>query len=282
MITAVRVPAYRLEEDGKYRILSEHGLASRTLLVDLDAALRPTRVRELETEALRQKHDEARDGLEDPRLFISGGKLMCLWNGLNTGRDNHHQLRRDELWAPDWTSARNTMIVAEIRDDAVRESAVIASPFGNAREKNWMPESPSDSPTFCYRVADDYTLIYSEGDYLSSARATAHSRLTGWSGSSQMLAWRSGRLCVVHKAIRGNPALKHLAPAVYLHKFVFFSEDGRTYESRTFFFQRRGIEFCAGLAEDGESLVLSYGVDDASAHLSRINSDQVQKLLRRI
>ncbi len=49
--------------------------------------------------------------------------------------------------------------------------------------------------------------------------------------------------------------------------------------SRPFIFQKRGIEFAAGLIRDGDDLVVSYGVDDKTAWLMRTSLNSVMEFL---
>jgi len=50
--------------------------------------------------------------------------------------------------------------------------------------------------------------------------------------------------------------------------------------SDPFYFQKRGIEFCAGLGYDGEKLVASFAVNDFTAHLGVFTLDSVMTKLR--
>jgi hypothetical protein len=67
---------------------------------------------------------------------------------------------------------------------------------------------------------------------------------------------------------------------VYLHRFVRFGADFQvTGVSDPWYFTRIGIEFCAGLARDGDRLVASFGVNDASAHLAFFDPARVDRSL---
>ena len=51
--------------------------------------------------------------------------------------------------------------------------------------------------------------------------------------------------------------------------------------SRPFFFNKKGIEFAAGLAwhPDGTRLLISYGVDEAEAWIATVIADEVRAVL---
>ena len=68
----------------------------------------------------------------------------------------------------------------------------------------------------------------------------------------------------------------------YLHRFVFLDEQLRLVSmSDLFFFERLGIEFCAGLARVDGKLVASYAVNDGSAKLAIFEWEAVRKVLRK-
>jgi hypothetical protein len=69
----------------------------------------------------------------------------------------------------------------------------------------------------------------------------------------------------------------------YGHYFVRFSNEGSIVEiSPPFQFISRGIEFVGGMVEIGENLVISFGKDDVSSHLSVIPKKDVLKALRSV
>ena len=68
-----------------------------------------------------------------------------------------------------------------------------------------------------------------------------------------------------------------------MHRFVAFDAEFRvTGISDPWYFLRVGIEFCAGLARDGQRLVASFGVNDASAHLATFDEGSVERALRQV
>jgi len=49
--------------------------------------------------------------------------------------------------------------------------------------------------------------------------------------------------------------------------------------SPDFFFQHRGVEFCAGIARVERDYVFSYGVNDGAANLMWLSAEQVDTLI---
>lgn len=113
----------------------------------------------------------------------------------------------------------------------------------------------------------------------SDAGATAV--FTGFRGGSQGCETASGRWrFVVHEVFGATDAER-----TYVHRFVDVTggpDEGFALSSVSprFSFTGARIEFCAGLAHDGDDLVLSFGVDDAQALLARVPVDVVDEWMQ--
>lgn len=145
-------------------------------------------------------------------------------------------------------------------------------------QKNWMPVI-GHRGRFLYLCDPTITIDVDPFDGKPTVEVARHqpSRcLTGFRGSSQLIPYEDGWLCVTHE-VTWRPE------RVYLHRFVRFDSSYRITEiSEPFYFQHIGIEFCAGLTLDGDRLVASYGVNDASAHLAFFSPEAVNRALRGI
>jgi hypothetical protein len=81
-------------------------------------------------------------------------------------------------------------------------------------------------------------------------------------------------LCIVHRTIIIRWR------RIYLHRFVLFDENWKiALMSKEFFIERKGSEFCAGLASKGDRYVLSYGVRDVLARAVEMPASLVERLL---
>jgi len=100
-----------------------------------------------------------------------------------------------------------------------------------------------------------------------------HGRLRG---GSQAVRMDDGWLVVVHDvAFPGSNRM-------YLHRFVMFDDKLRLVSmTDPFYFEKLGIEFCAGLARVGDKLVASYAVNDGSARLGVFDPARVRRALRK-
>ncbi len=102
--------------------------------------------------------------------------------------------------------------------------------------------------------------------------------LTMLRGSSQVLPWEGGFLFVTHEAYDYKDSFGRRRR--YLHRFVHLDEDLTVRRvTEPFHFLRPGIEFCAGIAQVGDSLVLSFGVDDERAMLAIVPQSEVAQQL---
>ena len=149
------------------------------------------------------------------------------------------------------------------------EHLVELSPAHDIHEKNWMPRpQPSHELAFirhCYPT----TLMDGDGvgyGFMRDAPYIARHFRGGAAIDYSPGDYRT--LAVVHESIDFPGQTPH---RVYWHRFLEFDVlDMITKISQPFCFQRRGVEFCAGMALKGDDLILSYGVHDQSAWLHRM------------
>lgn len=215
----------------------------------------------LQVEGLRpiaEQKDNDSLVLEDPRLFVEGGQLRAVW------------ATRDYT-APEY---KVEIAVSSIDGDSISDVTVIPSPYGRALEKNWMPYLEGESLGFLYWPESLERYSY-EGGKLRLTGAAVHGvkELHGHSGSSQLVRWRDGWLCVTHKYSLIPIPFKLAAWRFYRHQFVYFSADfGELTVSKSFHFLSRGIEFCSGLALDEGRVLVGFGYRDSAAYVGAIDN----------
>ncbi|MDR3476093.1 MAG: hypothetical protein P4M09_30985 [Devosia sp.] len=96
-------------------------------------------------------------------------------------------------------------------------------------------------------------------------------------GGSQAIPFDDGWLALTHEVSLIEES------RVYLHRFVRY--DGQmqlTQFSEAFMLNGRGVEFAAGLAwhQDGERLIVSYGVKDSEAWLATVSTTDVRRAIQ--
>ena len=140
-------------------------------------------------------------------------------------------------------------------------------------EKNWMPRVAGERLQFIYnptRVVDEngQTII----------ETTPSIAVQRFRGGSQVIEFNSGWLALIHE-VNWRESEKR---RYYWHRFVWFDETNKLRAvSRPFFFQKKGIEFAAGLAwhPDGRRLLISYGIGDQEAWIATVDAGEVRGVL---
>ena len=248
-------------------------IRTRNFLLDLDTDFKTTRVVEIADKTGDERTNYPVHGFEDARLFA--------WNG--------------SWWATatvcDFTEeGRREIALLQLDDDgAVVRAEPLRGPWSVNAQKNWMPIVDGDAAKFIYATSLNgdvgsttiFDLTCAEDPEARprysiqppSGATYDHGRLRG---GSQAVHVEGGWLFVVHDvAFPGSGRL-------YLHRFVFIDEKLQLVSmTDLFYFEKLGIEFCAGLALVDGKLVASYAVNDGSARLGIFDLARVRKALRK-
>jgi len=289
-IVAARRANYSMSSDGVYTVKGGiRKLNSDTYIIICDEDLNFGSVTKLDAVSASYAYHNARNGFEDPRLFEYNGNLTGLWSAMRLGAqdfDAPDQPPEDRTVAfrPTWSGTTNVMTVAEICGDQIYSPLELPSPHNLAREKNWMPLVIDGVLHLVYYLErmEVYRLIDGQLELVHlSPKVSAE--LRGWSGSSQFIKWDGNWLCVAHFAGRRVKQTIKSIGALYLHRFVVISPDWKIVGiSKRFFFEKRGLEFCAGLGVDGDRLILSYGIDDKRGALLEIDRNTVRGMIKAV
>jgi len=141
-------------------------------------------------------------------------------------------------------------------------------------EKNWMPIPYTYDPMkFVYRPNRIVDLNGETVRQWDNMKGIAH-----FSGGTQLVEFNSGYLALVHESWIKPGHTKRF----YQHRFVWFDNAYKlTKWSLPFFFNEKGIEFAAGLTRCPYSgnLLISYGVDDATAWIATVDPMEAGFLL---
>lgn len=131
-------------------------------------------------------------------------------------------------------------------------------------EKNWMPLSVNGELTWIYSL--DPTAIL-PGPLWECPFALEHLR------GGAAIAFDGGYLAVTHEVVETDEG------RIYLHRFVRLdSEFHVTAVSSAWVFAHYGIEFAAGLVQDGDRLIIAYGVEDREAWIMSVSVKEVEKM----
>ena len=267
----VRTVNYKLI-DGSY-ITPDGVIRTRNFLLDLDSAFKTTRSAEMLDKTGDVRTSFSVRGFEDARLFF--------W--------------KDAWWATatvrDFTEdGRCEIALLSLADDgAVVRAQALRGPWSVHTQKNWMPLVDGDAAKFIYATSLNgdvgsttiFDLVEADDPEARPRYAIqppqgaiyGHGRLRG--GSQAVRVDGGWIFCVHDVAFPGSGRL-------YLHRFVLI-DDKLQLVSMTdlFYFEKLGIEFCAGLALVDGKLVASYAVNDGSARLGIFDWERVRKGLRK-
>jgi tetratricopeptide (TPR) repeat protein len=270
--TYVTPPEDMVRDEGRWK--GWQIIRTRNFLLDLDVDLQTTDAVELVDKTGDARTSYSVHGFEDARLFT--------W--------------KDTWWASatvcDFTEdGRREIALLQIADDgSVTRAEALRGPWSANAQKNWMPLVDGDAVKFIYATSLDgdvgSTTIFDlveASDPEARPRYTiqppdgaayGHGRLRG---GSQAVRVEGGWIFIVHDvAFPGGKG------RMYLHRFVFLDDKLRLVSmTDPFYFEKLGIEFCAGLAIVGDKLVASYSINDASARLGIFEWGRVLRALRK-
>ena len=267
----VRTVNYKLT-DGNY-VTPDGIIRTRNFLVELDDNFKTLRTLEMVDRTGEARTSFPVRGFEDARLFPWKNK----WWATATVRDFTDH-------------GRPELALLQLDDDgAVVRAEPLRGPWSVHAQKNWMPLVDGDAAKFIYATSLNgdvgSTIIFDLVEtndvdahpryaILPPAGATyAHGRLRG--GSQAVHVDGGWIFCVHDVAFPGSARL-------YLHRFVLIDEKLQLVSmTDPFYFEKLGIEFCAGLALVDEKLVASYAVNDGSARLGIFDWQRVRKALRK-
>lgn len=136
----------------------------------------------------------------------------------------------------------------------------IRGEWSKLHQKNWMPFINNNSLSWVYATKPLEIIDY--GDTTVNLES---GRLRGGAITRVPQGW----LLLVHEMSYSGNATER----IYLHRFVLVNDDLTKIIGATpqFYFENLGIEFAAGVILDGETIVASYSVKDASAKLGFFN-----------
>lgn len=254
-------PAFPDGDERRY--VAKDGAAphTRNFLLRLDVDLRTLRSAEiLDPVDLPEPVWPKVLGFEDMRLFT--------WRGDLWGVACVRQMSKEG-----WCEQVLARIDEQGDGTRLTDWRVLRPESPQTHEKNWMPRVDGDALEFVYhcdptRVIDDQARIVVS---MTPPILADHFR-----GGSQLIAFDGGWLALVHET-RVRDGQRH-----YRHRFVWFDEGMKLRGvSRPFFFQKRGVEFAAGLAwhPDEKRLMITYGVNDSEAWIATVKAEEVGMLL---
>jgi hypothetical protein len=162
----------------------------------------------------------------------------------------------------------------------------LKGPDPNRNEKNWLPFEDSSKIKFIY--SHDPIIVkgvnLETGECPTLIEKDSGCYLEEFRGSSTPVQYQEGYLTVIHEVIMRNVGSgdKPDWARHYFHRFVRFDKDFQVKElSRPFYYDHKGIEFCAGLcwSLDNKNLLMTVGLEDHDAYIYSISAEDVEDAL---
>jgi hypothetical protein len=275
----LRTVNYQINNDGSYRYSESNGkqmAETKNYLMEIDVGNEENRVtREVELKCPPSVNNSPIIGCEDVRLYWTDGSIV---RGVGTRLDVNPKSKSPSPYHLGWDAKSG---------ECVRQEEMSGT---GLCEKNWMPIAMDDPyGTYCLELVyshdpcvikrfsvNNASLEYLEDDCNPNDRTID---LSGLRGSTCLIPWThngmDGHLGVVHENTHESGRKRH-----YYSRFVFYGHRRPFIISRPWILQHRGIEFVSGLAAFGHDKVLiTYGIEDHSAHMSCVTNRAVSDLL---
>jgi hypothetical protein len=167
------------------------------------------------------------------------------------------------------------VVLLELDGAQITSARVLDGPAPGRHEKNWMPFVSDARLHLVYSCGP--TVVYecdpTTGELREAARHEAPAFADSLRGGSAGVRVEGGWLFVVHEAFDDGRR-------TYLQRLILLDDDLRlAAASAPFRFGDAPIEMCLGLASAGDHFILTYGENDASAHLTVCPADALLALL---
>jgi len=233
----VRYVNYQQTPEGRYIIWdTKSALRTQNLLMELDASLEQIRNCSMKIDSDKPIISTEIYGLEDVRLYVDEGRLRFI--------------ATQKQWTP-----VSRMVIGDCSGNTYQNITVLEPPSWTGCEKNWIPLS---SNRFIYQWHPMRIGVPQNGVLRIVQEWPTPTTFEGIRGSTIFHPFGSNELIgVVHSSIEGSP--RH-----YYHRLVVL--DSVTFRplrfTAPFVFGRIGIEFCIGLALEGEKIRFWYSQHD--------------------
>lgn len=243
-------------------------IKTRNKLLFFDSNLNGMRSIELKSRINYFRNDWGIKGFEDNRLFVHHNQLYVL----SVTYDTHR------LSVPRVVHGRidpNSGII----DDVVE--LIIKGLPRDIPEKNWLPFSFNDRVYAVYSYHPFSVLNITDPNNISfiSSKCNGKYNFKSFRGTASPIKYKDNHfLCVIHQVYS-----KQDNSRVYIHRFLEFNSNFEiTRISFQFHFIDLQIEFCSGMTDNGNEILLTFGINDIKAFLYSIDKNKIEEMMYRI
>ena len=227
---------------------------------ELNNDLQLTSVKRIDTTKLDKEPIWEFVGLEDGRLTRWDGKLVLCGVRRDTKTNGEGRMEISELEVTDKT-------VKEVKRSRI-EPPVDPNSYC---EKNWMVVT--DLPNHFVKWTNPTELVEAfpdEGQSIQRVVKPGVGTLQNLRGSSQIIPYKGKYICIIHEVDLFKNKLEQ-KDGKYTHRFVIWDKDWNIeHVSDSFNFMGGEIEFCCGLTEYKDDLLISFGFQDNAAYILKM------------
>jgi hypothetical protein len=210
-------------------------------------------------------------GLEDARLIYWEGDYYACGVRRDTRTDGQGRMEFSKL---------------EITDESVKEVSRIriqVPDYNSYCEKNWMPIKNKpfhfvkwSNPTEIVKV--DLNKEFTETVFISD---THHKLPFDLRGGSQLIEWDNDKyLAIVHECDFVPKNFNNYKDSDYFHRFIIWNKDYSIHHiSESFNFMDSKIEFCIGLEQINDDIIITFGYQDNSTYIIKYLKDNLDNLI---
>ncbi|KXW55934.1 hypothetical protein LHV13_05745 [Ferrovum sp. PN-J185] len=259
----------RVVEEDKTKKNRNGFFYSENWIINYDENLNVKNYLRIDDEEIILNRKECSYGLEDGRLFCWNDEVWVIFSGLNI--ENNQFI--------------NTMCIAKIVENKLENFQVIASPENLKREKNWIPLIKNNDLYFVYKIDPLEIYLYKDNKLELIFKSKYRKQKSFISGSSTALKYDDRFIFISHHRKKINILKKIFLKLTNKEKYkknkvIFYHQlhvldasFSTILSSEKFIFEKKGIEFCAGMDILDNEVKVSYGVADKTANIMLIKKD---------
>ena len=235
-------------------------------------------------------------GIEDARLFICQNNGYDVWMACTFPDTNEYNKTRTGLICLGGTTeVSNAIENNETTWNAATLKAykcfTLRGPVENRHEKNWIPFVHMYDEIFSIYSFDPLVILKPNLRVADVAmnQGMSHEQektsvtimdrklpldMSHFRGSSCSIPWDGQQLFIVHEVDESYR---------YTHRFVLFDGYRITLISLPFYFEKQGVEYCAGMTKGHYdfNVYITYGVGDYKARMCVVKIDAIRKFLEK-
>ena len=233
---------------------------------------------EIDTTKLHVKPVWTFIGLEDARLVYWDNKYYACGVRRDTKTNGEGRMELSELEINENGATPSVLNVKEVNRNRIQVENI-----NSYCEKNWMPiknkpfhfikwSNPTEVVTVDLKTNSSKSIFRSD---------KTHDLPLDLRGGSQLIPWENNTyLAIVHECKFIPKNHNGYKDSVYYHRFVIWNDDFTiNHISERFNFMTASVEFCIGLEEVNNNIVIIFGFQDNGCYALKINKQKFENIL---